>query len=176
MNIELRQEMPNDYANVKKIIQEAFKDILHSDQREHLLVERLRDSAAFIPALSIVACQGNEVVGHILLTKIKIKNQTQSFESLALAPVSVHPLHQKKGIGGQLILEAHKIARSLGYSSIVLLGHETYYPRFGYQLCNTHNIELPFEVPKENCMVIELIENGLKGVSGIVEYDPAFYE
>jgi len=33
-------------------------------------------------------------------------------------------------------------------------------------------IELSFDVPKENCMAIELVENGLKGVNGIVEYPP----
>jgi predicted N-acetyltransferase YhbS len=35
---------------------------------------------------------------------------------------------------------------------------------------------LPFEVPKENCMVIELVENGLKGVNGMVEYPKEFNE
>ena len=37
-------------------------------------------------------------------------------------------------------------------------------------------IKLPFDAPVENCMVLELIENGLKGVNGTVEYPKEFFE
>ncbi|MCZ7253247.1 GNAT family N-acetyltransferase, partial [Salmonella enterica] len=87
----------------------------------------------------------------------------------ALAPVSVKPAFQGKGIGAKLILESHAIAKKLGYKSIILLGHENYYPRFGYELTSKYNIEMPFDVPAENCMVISLTENGLDGVSGKVK-------
>ncbi len=73
-----------------------------------------------------------------------------------------------------LIKESHKIAKKLGYKSIVLLGHEKYYQRFGYKHADNFGIELPFDVPKENGMVIELVDNGLKGVNGIVEYPQEF--
>lgn len=176
MQLSIRQEVSGDYRKVAEVIETAFKTIPFSDHREHFLVERLRHSEAFIPALSLVAELNNEVVGHILLTKIKIKNEKESFVSLALAPVSVSPNHQHKGIGGQLILAAHKLAKDLGFKSIVLLGHENYYPRFGYKMAESFGIQFPFEVPKENCMVIELVQNGLKGVSGMVEYSKVFYE
>ncbi|MEM0991954.1 MAG: N-acetyltransferase [Bacteroidota bacterium] len=147
-----------------------------SDHKEQFLVERLRKSSAFISELSMVAEVGGKIVGHILLTKLKIKQETNEFDSLALAPVSVLPEFQGKGIGGKLILESHKKAKALGHKSIVLLGHEKYYPRFGYEQAAKYGIELPFEVPKENCMVIELVENGLNGVRGMVEYPKEFSE
>ena len=62
----------------------------------------------------------------------------------------VHPDFQGQGIGGALIREAHEIARRLGHGSVVLLGHEGYYPRFGYEMCRDYGIRLPFEVPDEN--------------------------
>ena len=136
----------------------------------------MRKSHAFIPELSIVAEWENKIVGHILLTKLEIKNDLESFESLALAPVSVLPEFQGKGIGSKLIMHSHKVAKDLGYKSIILLGHQDYYPRFGYELCKKYNIEMPFDVPAENCMVIALVENGLAGVSGKVVYPPAFFE
>ena len=176
MAIKLRQESSEDFDEVFSVIESAFKNEDHSDQKEQLLVEKLRNSEAFIPELSIVAEDNGEIVGHILLTRIQIKNDHRLFESLALAPVSVRPGYQKMGIGGQLINEAHRIAKALGYKSIVLLGHEAYYPKFGYELASKYYIKIPFAAPDENCMVIKLVEGGLKGVNGMVEYAKEFYE
>lgn len=172
----IRQEKSTDFKAVFNLIESAFKTEELSDPREQFLVERLRASSSFIPKLSMVAEIENKIVGHILLTKLKIKNSQTEFDSLALAPVSVLPEYQRNGIGGMLIKQAHKIAKELGYKSIVLLGHEKYYPKFGYELAHKYGIELPFDVPKENCMVIELTKKGLNGVTGMVEYPKEFNE
>jgi predicted N-acetyltransferase YhbS len=176
MDITLRQEKPADYEAVFELIKTAFKPINASDQQEHILVEKLRRSQAFVPELSIVAENENGIIGHILLTEIQIVNGDASHTSLAMAPVSVKPAFQGKGIGGRLILESHRVAKMLGYASILVVGHEKYYPRFGYVPARNFNISLPFEVPDENCLVISLIENGLKGVCGKVVYAKEFFE
>lgn len=173
--IKIRQENKTDFDAVFHLIEQAFKTEALSDHKEQFLVERLRKSSSFIPKLSIVAEIENKIVGHILVTKLKIINDHSEFVSLTLAPVSVLPEYQGNGIGGMLIRKAHKTAKELGYKSIVLLGHEKYYPKFGYELAEKYGIELPFDVPKENCMVIELTKNGLKGVTGRVEYPKEFY-
>ena len=113
MLLKIRQEEPKDYNKVAKIIENAFKTEHFSDHQEQFLVERLRNSKDFIPELSMVAEIDGEVVGQILLSKIKITNSATSFDSLALAPVSVAPDFQKQGIGGELIRSAHKKAREL---------------------------------------------------------------
>lgn len=172
----IRQETPEDYLDVFKVIEQAFREEELSDSTEHFLVEKLRLSKTFIPELSIIAEYKNEIVGYILLTRIQIKNKNQIFESLALAPVSVKPEFQNKGIGGLLINEAHKKAKELGFETIILLGHENYYPKFGYKLTSKYGIELPFEAPEKNCMIISLTKNGLNDVSGMVEYPKEFFE
>lgn len=176
MEINLRQETSEDYEQVFNTVKEAFKTEPFSDFTEQYLVDRLRKSDAFIPELSIIAEQNKEIIGHVLITKINIINKSKSFKSLALAPVSVKPAYQNKGVGGQLILTAHAKAIELGYKSIVILGHEDYYPRFGYERASKFDIKLPFEAPDENCMAIELVENGLEGVRGLVEYPKEFNE
>lgn len=176
MEVKLRQENENDYKSVFQLIEKAFEKEEYSDHKEQFLVERLRKSEAFIPELSIVAEVEKKIVGHILFTKLEIKNESQSFQSLALAPVSVLPEFQGKGIGSKLILYGHELAKELGYKSVILLGHQDYYPRFGYELCEKYNIKMPFDVPAENCMVISLTENGLSGISGNVVYPSTFFE
>jgi len=176
MKIIIRQEKTSDFKMVFDLIEKAFKTEIFSDHKEQFLVERLRKSSFFIPELSMIAEFENKIVGHILLTKVKIKNNQEEFSSLALAPVSVLPEYQRNGIGGMLIKQAHKIAKELGHKSIVVLGHEKYYPKFGYKQTDKYGIELPFDVPKENCMIIALTENGLEGVHGTVEYPKEFNE
>lgn len=174
MNIKIREEKATDFEAVFKLIRQAFKSEENSNHQEHFLVERLRQSEAFIPELSLIAEIEKTIVGHILLTKVKITNLQNQVNSLALAPVCVLPKFQHKGIGSMLIKQAHKRAIALGYKSVVLLGHHMYYPKFGYQQAHKFGIRFPFDAPKENCMAIELLPNGLKKVSGTIEYPKEF--
>lgn len=179
MNLKIRKEQVNDYELTEKVVESAFANAVHSDQKEHLLVSRIRKSNGFIPKLSLVATDknNNKVLGHILLSKIKIRQDDKKYtESLALAPVSVLPEYQCKGIGRLLITKALIEARELGYSSVVVLGHSEYYPKFGFKKASLWGIRAPFEVPDEAFMAIELSEGSLNNVSGVVEYPSAFFE
>lgn len=174
MKVEIRKEESTDHQAVFELIEKAFENELFSDHREQFLVEKLRESPTFIPALSLVAIYNGVLVGYVLLSPIQIINQEQSFQSLALAPVAVLPAYQGKGIGQMLILNAHQSAIAAGFQSVVLLGHAGYYPQFGYRPAHQFGIQLPFEVPPENCMAIALVKDGLKDVNGMVNYPSAF--
>lgn len=175
MDIIIRPELNTEYNKTEEIIQKAFLNEEYSDKKEHLLVNRIRKSDAFIPELSLVALnQGEDVIGHILLSKIKIKDGDIEVDSLALAPVSVTPEYQKKGIGSQLIHAALKNAKDLGYRSVIVLGHKDYYPKFGFKPASFWHIQAPFEVPDEVFMALELTPNSLEKVQGVVHYSKAF--
>lgn len=173
--VTIRQEQKSDYRKTKEVVKKAFLNEEYSDKKEHELVKRIRECNAFVPELSIVAVD-EEIVGHIMLSKITIEKDGASVDSLALAPVSVATGHQKKGIGGKLIVAALEKAKGLGYGSVVVLGHPEYYPKFGFKKASEWNIKAPFEVPDEVFMVMELRENALEGVKGIVQYSSAFAE
>lgn len=176
MKITIRKEKQTDYPSVHKVIENAFKTLAISDHKEQFLVERLRKSDAFISELSLVAEFESKIVGHILLTKIKIKNNQEVINALALAPLSVLPHFQGQGIGGMLIKKAHSIAKKLNHKLIVLIGHANYYPRFGYVRADKYGIKLAFEVPEENFMVKVLGKNGMDAINGIVAYPKEFNE
>ncbi|WP_242275445.1 MULTISPECIES: GNAT family N-acetyltransferase [Bacillus cereus group] len=173
--VTIRQERQTDYRKTEEVVQQAFLNEEFSDKKEHALVKRIRECDAFIPELSIVAVD-EEIVGHIMLSKITIEQDGASVDSLALAPVSVARSYQKKGIGGKLIVAALEKAKELGYGSVVVLGHPEYYPKFGFKKASEWNIKAPFEVPEEVFMVMELTENALEGVKGVVQYSSAFAE
>lgn len=174
--ITIRQAESRDYPVIFELIKKAFEHEEHSDHREQFLVERLTQSDAFVPELSLVAESEEQIIGYILLNKIQIVNAESKNTALALAPVAVLPERQGQGVGGKLIQAAHQSAVTAGFDSIILLGHANYYPKFGYQPANHYDISLPFDVPEENCMAIELKQNALAEISGVVEYPKAFFE
>jgi predicted N-acetyltransferase YhbS len=176
MQLKIRAEKRSDHTAVHNLIAQAFEQEEISDHREQFLVARLRASPHFIPELSLVAEIDHKIKGHILLSKIKIKNEHQFFEALALAPLAILPSYQCKGIGTALVAKAHTIAADLGHQRVVVLGHSTYYLRFGYQPIDLFDIQMPFEAPSENCLIIGLEESALTGVSGVVQYPPEFFE
>ncbi len=175
-NLSIRKETPSDYQQIKELIIAAFEGDAHSDGSEHLLVERLRKSKAYKNELALVYEEVSKIIGHILITEIVVVNQSKKLNGLSLAPISVSPHRQNSGIGTALINEAHTIASQLNYPFIVLIGHETYYPRFGYESAETYNIKFPFDVPSANCMIKPLRENALDGISGMIEYPEEFYD
>lgn len=177
MEFLIRQETAEDYPSTEEVVKRAFVKEAFSDKKEHFLVNKIRKSDAFIPELSLVALTQNKVIiGHILLSKIKIAEGNDAVESLALAPVSVVPEYQKKGVGSRLIHAALKKAKELGFRSVIVLGHKDYYPRFGFKPARVWNISAPFQVPDELFMALELTENSLENVQGVVHYSEAFLE
>ena len=169
--VTIRQETEADFVDVFEINRLAF-----GQENEAKLVNALRNNkTVFVPELSIVATEENKIVGHILFSKINIKDDIGHIkESLALAPMAVTPNLQKKGIGGLLIHRGLEVAKALGYESVIVLGHEHYYPKFGFEPAKKWNIKAPFEVPVNVFLAIELRPNGLKNTMGTVEYPKEF--
>ena len=170
MNLTIRTEGEKDYERVYEINKLAFQQ-----EDESKLIENIRKGENFIPELSLVAEIDNQIVGHILFSKIQIIGSSV-FESLALAPMAVIPDLQKQGIGTALINKGMKKAKEMGFDSIIVLGHSEYYPKFGFLKASKWNITCPFEVPDEAFMAIELTEKAFDGKSGIVKYPDEFME
>jgi putative acetyltransferase len=168
--MKIRQENPQDFKAVYSINRLAFEQ-----EGENQLIEKIREGDTFIPELSLVAEQDGKIIGHILFSKIKIIGE-QTYPSLVLAPMSVHPDFQNKGIGSELVTIGLQIAKNLQFEHIIVLGHKDYYPKFGFQKASTWNIRCSFEVPDDHFMAIELVDGSLKNKSVLVEYPPVFYE
>jgi predicted N-acetyltransferase YhbS len=134
----------------------------------------LRLLEQFDPRLSLVAVKDNSVVGHILLFPTHIQAEDKSYPTLSLGPIAVLPDHQKQGIGGLLIDKGHQAALELGYASVILLGHPTYYPRFGYRMAALWGLTNPWGVHDEPFMAIELVKDSLVDKAGMVIYPAAF--
>ena len=166
--IEVRPEEPGDREAVRRVNEAAFGQPDEAD-----LVDRLREQAD--PYLSLVAVQEGEVVGHILFTPMTFDPPRPDFRAMGLAPMAVWPEQQRSGVGGALVREGLAACRRLGTEVVFVLGHPTYYPRFGFAPAAARGIASEYDAP-EAFMVLELDPGALDGVEGMARYHPAFAE
>lgn len=169
MPIAIRAEQPTDIASIFAVNRLAF-----GGDAEARLVDALRGTAHWIPELSLVAEEDGVVVGHILFTRVSVADGGCAAPALALAPMAVRPERQSAGIGTRLVREGLARARALGHGVVIVLGHPTYYPRFGFVPAAPHGIRYPGPVHESSFLVAELAPGSLAAVRGVVEYAPAF--
>ena len=170
-DVRIRPETESDYSRITEVNDSAF-----GQKDEGRLVAMLRETEEFIADLSLVAEMNGLIVGHILFFPVTIRSKPERYHTLSLAPMSVLPEYQNQKIGSRLVEEGLRLARERGFDSVVVVGHPNYYPKFGFEPASKWKIKVPFKVPDEAFMGLELVPEALKGKGGIVEYPRAFEE
>jgi putative acetyltransferase len=166
MRMQIRPEQAEDKAAVRAVNEAAF-----GTSAEANLVERLHAEAS--PLVSLVAEEGAAIVGHILFSPVTLSG-IPGLQVMGLAPMAVLPDRQRRGIGSLLVAEGLDACRKLGAAAIVVLGHATYYPRFGFVSASRFGISSDYDVPDEVFMALELKPGTLSGRAGEVRYHEAF--
>ena len=161
--IEIREERPDDVVAVRDVNDHAF-----GQELEGRIVDALRSNGAVM--LSLVATFNGRVVGHILYSPIAVGDAIGA----ALGPMAVLPEHQREGIGGRLIEEGRRRLEASGCPFVIVLGHDTYYPRFGFVRASAHGITCEWDVPDEAFMVQVLDAAKMASVIGMARYRQEF--
>jgi putative acetyltransferase len=162
---DIREEVPSDRPEVDALVQAAF-----GGDYERRLVSRLRSDG--LVAVALVAEAEQEIVGHIVLSWLPTQVDGRSVRAVALAPVAVRVDHQRRGIGSRLIKAAIEAGERAGAEAVILLGHPSYYPRFGFSADLAAKLASPFSGPA--FMALELAPGALSGAAGSVAYPAAF--
>lgn len=168
-NYVIKESESKNYAEISQVVKLAFETAKYSDGNEHVLVNELKDSNSCVHELSLIACEDQVIVGHIMFTVGRVDSE----DVLILAPLSVLPSHQGKGIGRSLINEAHKIAATLGYNYSIVLGEREYYEKSGYVVAERYGISAPFKIAKDYFLACKLRRDA-PIISGIVNYPIEF--
>ncbi|MBX9685390.1 MAG: N-acetyltransferase [Candidatus Obscuribacterales bacterium] len=166
--IEIRPEAESDFELIKTLLDRSFNACYESE-----LVARIRSTPHYLRELTLVAeCYG-QLSGFIMLSQVYLKGSTDSTALLSLAPVAVLPEFQKQGIGNALIRAVIALAETRKEPLIVLLGHESYYPRFGFETASKYGIFPPVDWPDSSYMIYRL-HNWSPELSGKVSYPAAW--
>jgi putative acetyltransferase len=161
----IRAERPEDSLAIEEVVRQAF-----GQEDEASLVRALRDGGFNL--LSLVALKCEQIVGHLLFTRLTIEGEDCAWDAVALAPLAVSPAFQKTGVGAALMHEGLNQLKDRGETIVVVLGHEHYYTRFGFSAELAKPLLAPFSGP--SWMAIELQPGALTGVSGSAKYAPPF--
>ncbi len=175
--LHLRPEGPADYAAVEFLTREAFWNVYKPGCDEHYLLHQLRRSPGYLPALHLLALQGEQIVGSIVYSRSHIEGADGRFtDTLTFGPLSVLPAWQGQGIGSRLVLRTLDMARQQGERAVLIMGHPAYYHRFGFRPAADYGIVLPGGSSPPPFMALELYPGALQGVSGIFREDEAFLD
>jgi putative acetyltransferase len=153
-------EATEHHAAVRRLLVAAFPRPAEAN-----LVARLRADGDAVIAL--VALEGTDVVGHVMLSRM-----TAPFRALGLAPLAVAAHCRRQGIACRLVAEAIGHAAAAGWDAIFVLGEPTYYRRFGFTAEDAAPFDSPYAGP--NLMALILNANGPPTRPGRVDYAPAF--
>lgn len=167
--ILVREETPVDIWPVRNINEQAFGQPAEAD-----IVDRLRANCSDI--LSLVAVDGDRVVGHILFSPARIEIGEKAVVGMGLAPLAALPECQRQGIGSALVRSGISVIKDRGCPFIIVLGYPGYYPRFGFERASLHGIKCQWDVPDEVFMVLILDKSAMSDVCGIARYRDEFDE
>ncbi|MGB5093986.1 MAG: N-acetyltransferase [Parvibaculum sp.] len=158
--MQISVESPADQADVNALVADAF-----GPERFAKTVYRLRDGVSALGTLSLVAKDGDDVVGTLRFWPITIGAGTPA---LLLGPLVSHPDRQGQGIGMALMREGLARAAAEGHRIVVLVGDEPYYRRFGFSRALARRLELPGWVDPARFLARELVAGAMLGVSGMI--------
>jgi putative acetyltransferase len=122
----VRAETPADVANIREVMRAAF-----AGDQEATLVDDLRRDGDLL--LSMVAEDEGRLVGHIGFSRVRISHQAHA-SCVSLAPLSVVPASQRRGVGAALVRAGHAKLRAAGEAIVFVLGDPAYYGRFEYSI------------------------------------------
>ncbi len=164
--MEIREAKDKNINEVLSVEKSAFG----YDKEAELVNDLLNDKTAE-PRLSLLGFDDGKAIGHILYTKVIIKEFPDTKMSI-LAPLAVVPEKQKQGVGGELIVRSLEILTKSGVDLVFVLGHPEYYPKFGFKTAGELGFEAPYHIPEEHAeawMVQELKPGVIGSVKGKIK-------
>ncbi len=162
--MSIRAATPRDREAIRLVEEHAF-----GQQAEAGLVDALVAGGEAV--VELVAVEEGQVVGHVLFSRLHVRQGGENFPAVALAPLAVAPSFHGTGIGGALVREAHIRLKNAGERLSVVLGDPAYYGRFGYSRERAAGFESEYQGE-----ALQALAWGEAPATGGLVYAPAFSE
>lgn len=141
MHIYLSTLTEVDYKQSLEQIESSYENNINKGKEKRELVSRLRQSPHYQYELEVIAKDEQvNVVGHIMLSKVEIVDESESFEALELISLTVSKTVRQEGIGKALVSAVEERAKSEGYITILVLDETGYFKQLGFELASEYDI------------------------------------
>lgn len=165
----IRQEGVDDIATVRRVVELAF-----DRPNEAELVDRLRELKG---VFSYVAELENEVVGHIMFSPVCVNGVGGDWHGIGLAPLSVHPDVQGRGIGKALARYGLEQMEAENRAFVAVLGEPAYYQQFGFVTSREKGVWSSWTGIDAKYLMIKILDSDkTKGMGGRLLYHSYFEE
>jgi putative acetyltransferase len=159
------QRRPDDLAAIRAVNDAAF------DRRgQTQAFDEFRESRDDI--ISLVAQANEQVVGHVLFSPATLKSDSEKIAGMGLGQLAIAPEYQRQGIGQQLTQEGLALLRKEKCPFVIVVGHATYYPRFGFEPGSLHGLKCQWKgIPDDSFMVLYPDPATRPNAAGTVYFD-----
>ena len=133
----VRPLRPADRAAVLDLTTRAFRQ----PDEARIITQLEKDDQIW---LELVAEYDGEIVGHILFYPLGVFGK---LGALGLGPMSVDPWMQNQGVGSDLVRAGMLEAKGAQVPIVFVLGHENFYPKFGFSVAAAKGFETIYAGP-----------------------------
>ncbi len=171
LEVSIRFEVAGDEPGIRAVELAAFTGPEEAD-----IVDAIRDDAPDGWRSLVATDASGRIVGHLLMTPCPVEDPDGATLAtvLAIGPVAVDPAVQSRGVGSALMAAAMSLAVARAVPALVLLGHPTYYPRFGFEAARGAGLEPPAAAWPDAAWMARLLPAWSDEMAGTVRYHEAF--
>ena len=150
LSVKIRPETVQDYRVTENLVREAFWNVYRPGALEHFVLHQFRSRPEFCSNLDFVMEMDGEIVGQVMFVKNTLKTQKgEELPILSLGPICIHPQHQRKGLGKQLLDYAVAQAEQTDAIGIFMEGNINFYGKSGFVVASTLGVHYMDEPPDD---------------------------
>jgi predicted N-acetyltransferase YhbS len=156
---KIRTETSADAAGVEALNEGSF-----GPGRFAKSAYRLREGVAPVTSLSLVAVEGDVLLGSVRFWPISVGGH----EELLLGPLAVRGDQRGRGIGIALMQAGIEVARQGPWRGILLVGDEPYYAKVGFSRLPPGRVRFPGPVDEHRILGLSLKGGEMVSLTGEV--------
>lgn len=141
--VTIRIATQSDQEAIRRVHWSAFAEA----EREvvaKLAVDLLIEKTA-PKTISLVAEQGESVVGHVAFSPVRAKND-ETFLGYILTPLGIMPDYQRRRLGTALVETGIQQVSDIGADILFVYGDPKYYGRFGFSVATAERYLPPYQL------------------------------